>query len=238
MRKGIKDEIQQIDWSEVAIDLNQQGHALLPGLVAYSSCDEWMNLYGKDRYFRKTVIMERHRFGVGEYRYFNYPLPEKVSMLRSALYPHLVKIANLWMKALKIDQQYPQDHDAFLEECHEKGQLKATPLILKYGIGGFNTLHQDLYGPVYFPLQLVIFLSDYGSDYQGGEFVMTEQVPRSQSKAMVVKPAKGDALLFATSFRPLKGQRGYYRAQLSHGVSEVTKGNRYTLGIIFHDALQ
>lgn len=230
-------DVKGLPWSDIQVQLDQKGHALIPGLVDSNTCDEWINGYTLAGAYRKTVIMERHRFGRGEYKYFDYPLPETIGNLRSALYPYLEPIANRWMRLLNIDQSYLADHGAFLKSCHEQGQHKATPLILKYGQGGFNTLHQDLYGPVYFPLQVVIFLSEYGKDYQGGEFVITEQIPRSQSKAMVIQPARGDALIFATSFRPVKGQRGYYRANLRHGVSEVTSGSRYTLGIIFHDAL-
>lgn len=230
-------DVKGLPWSDIQGQLDQKGHALMPGLVDSNTCDEWINGYTLEGTYRKTVMMERHRFGRGEYKYFDYALPKTIGDLRSALYPYLAPIANRWMRLLNIDQSYPTDHDAFLKSCHEQGQYKATPLILKYGQGGFNTLHQDLYGPVYFPLQMVIFLSDYNKDYQGGEFVMTEQIPRSQSKAMVIQPARGDALIFATSFRPVKGQRGYYRANLRHGVSEVTSGSRYTLGIIFHDAL-
>ncbi len=229
--------LKELQWEAIQTHLDQRGHALLPGLIDREMCDEWTQLYDTDGIFRKTVIMERHRFGRGEYRYFDYPLPGTISKLRSAIYPNLVPIANRWMRQLNIDHHYPAEHEHFLVACHDEGQKKATPLILKYGKGGFNTLHQDLYGQVYFPLQLVIFLSDYGEDYQGGEFVMTEQIPRAQSKPMVVKPAKGDALVFSTSFRPIKGSRGFYRANLRHGVSEVVDGNRFTLGIIFHDAL-
>ncbi|MDW3194319.1 MAG: 2OG-Fe(II) oxygenase [Cytophagales bacterium] len=218
--------------------LDLQGHALIPGLVDENTCTTWISHYNQQEIYRKTVIMERHRFGRGEYKYFDYPLPDSVSEIRQALYPFLAPMANRWMRFLNMEQVYPMEHEAFLKTCHEQGQLEATPLILKYEKGGFNTLHQDLYGPVYFPLQVVLFLSDYGQDYQGGEFVMTEQVPRTQSKAMVVQPSKGDALIFSTNFRPVRGQRGYFRANLRHGVSEVIAGNRYTLGIIFHDALQ
>ncbi len=229
-------DLEKLPWSEIQTQLDQKGHALIQKLVDVDSCDEWISHYGTEGLYRKTVVMERYRFGKGEYRYFDHPLPDEIGQLRSAMYPYLAHMANRWMRMLKMDQQFPSDHRSFLEICHGQGQQKATPLILRYGVGGFNTLHQDLYGPVYFPLQLVIFLSD-NETYEGGEFVMTEQIPRAQSKAMVMKPSKGDAMIFATSFRPVKGQRGYYRANLRHGVSEVISGNRYTLGIIFHDAL-
>lgn len=231
-------DIQRFNWSAIQSQLDQKGHVLLPGFVDKDMCDTWISNFDHQESYRKTVIMERHRFGRGEYKYFDYPLPDTINAIRTMLYPTLAPLANRWMRLLDIKKSYPEDHETFLKACHAQGQLKATPLILKYGKGGFNTLHQDLYGPVYFPLQLVIFLSDYGVNYQGGEFVMTEQIPRSQSKAIVFQPAKGDALIFSTSFRPVKGQRGYYRANLRHGVSEVTSGARHTLGIIFHDALQ
>lgn len=229
-------QIDTMPWKHVQKELDQKGHAHISQLVHPDVCDQWVSLYDGQGLYRKTVVMERHRFGKGAYKYFDYPLPDAIDQLRSAIYPHLAPIANRWMSILKMDQQFPPDHASFLQLCHRGGQQKATPLILKYGVGGFNTLHQDLYGPIHFPLQLVIFLSDK-QEYEGGEFVMTEQVPRSQSKAMVLRPSKGDAVVFTTSFRPVKGQRGYYRANLRHGVSEVTLGSRYTLGIIFHDAL-
>ena len=181
--------------------------------------------------------MERHRFGLGEYKYFQYPLPELLQNLRTELYPYLVPVANQWMEALKMGKTFPVTHSALLEECARHGQLKPTPLILKYGKGGFNTLHQDLYGEVYFPLQCVLFLNEPGIDYTGGEFVLTQQTPRAQSRAIVLTPKKGDMLIFTTSFRPVQGSRGYYRATIKHGVSEVLRGERHTLGIIFHDAV-
>lgn len=230
-------DFQALAWPKISSQLDKKGNVLLPGLIEATTCDKWIRDYSDESSYRKTVIMERHRFGRGEYKYFDYPLPQSIDSIRSAIYPHLSTFANRWMRQLNMDQHYPADHQTFLQSCHEQGQRKATPLILKYGEGGFNTLHQDLYGAVYFPLQVVIFLSDYGKDHQGGEFVMTEQVPRAQSKAMVVCPSKGDALIFSTNFRPVRGQRGYYRVQIRHGVSEVSSGNRYTLGIIFHDAL-
>lgn len=229
---------QALSWSHIKSRLDEQGHALLPNLVDKATCDQLKSQYNEDDLFRKTVIMERHRYGLGSYRYYKYPIPEVIREIRSNLYPHLAEIANYWMKALRLDRSYTLSHEEFLGECHREGQLLATPLILKYGQEGFNTLHQDIYGPVYFPLQAVIFLSEYDVDYQGGEFVMTEQVPRAQSKAIVMKPGKGDVLIFATNFRPVKGQKGYYRANMRHGVSTVTSGSRFTLGIIFHDALK
>ena len=233
----MKDEIQSLNWGDIAQELNTKGYAILPALLTSDQCDALKALYQKRTGYRKTVVMERHRFGLGEYKYFDYPLPPLIQSLRTNIYKHLAPIANLWMKVLNTGITYPTTHTEFLEICQTHEQKKPTALILKYGKGGYNTLHQDLYGEVYFPIQMVIFLSDYGKEYQGGEFVMTEQVPRAQSKAIVLKSQIGDVVLFATNFRPVKGKNGYYRANMRHGVSELTKGNRMTLGIIFHDAL-
>jgi hypothetical protein len=180
--------------------------------------------------------MERYRFGLGEYKYFNYPLPTIIQTLRETIYPKLSPIANLWMKVLNIDKLFPETFEELQSLCHQNNQRKPTPLILKYGKGGFNTLHQDLYGEVYFPIQTVLFLNEPDEDYTGGEFVLTQQTPRAQSKAIVLKPKKGDMLVFTTNFRPIKGARGYYRVNMKHGVSEVISGERHTLGIIFHEA--
>ena len=181
--------------------------------------------------------MERYRFGLGEYKYFDYPLPSIIQTLREEIYPKLAPIANLWMKVLKVEKRFPDSFDELQAQCHANNQLKPTPLILKYGKGGFNTLHQDLYGDVYFPLQTVFFLNEPDTDFTGGEFVMTQQTPRAQSKAIVLKPKKGEMLIFTTNFRPVKGKRGYYRVNMKHGVSELYSGERHTMGVIFHDAL-
>jgi hypothetical protein len=181
--------------------------------------------------------MERHRFGLGEYKYFDYPLPELVQKARDEMYPYLEVIANRWAEQLRMDVRYPQEFAEFQVECRANGQLKPTPLILRYGKGGFNTLHQDLYGEVYFPMQVASFLNEPDEDYTGGEFVLTEQVPRAQSKAIVLRPKRGDIIIFTTNFRPLRGSKGFYRANMRHGVSEVTSGERHTLGVIFHDAI-
>jgi len=181
--------------------------------------------------------MSRHRFGVGEYKYFRYPLPTTIQTVRDNLYPPLSKIANAWNSALHIDYTYPSLHETFLEKCRISGQLLPTPLILKYGNGGYNTLHQDIYGDVFFPMQAVILLSDPDTEFTGGEFVLVEQVPRAQSRAIVLRLGKGDSLIFTTQFRPEKGSKGYYRVQVKHGVSEVQQGSRYSMGIIFHDAV-
>jgi hypothetical protein len=181
--------------------------------------------------------MERYRFGAGEYKYFSYPLPSLINDIRQTVYPHIAPIANKWMEVLHLDQRFPATHEALRKRCHDHKQVHPTVLILQYGKGGFNTLHQDLYGDIYFPMQLVLFLSEPGDDYTGGEFVLTEQIPRAQSKAIVLSPRRGDMLLFTTNFRPAKGSKGYYRVNMKHGVSPVHTGQRYTLGIIFHDAL-
>jgi hypothetical protein len=181
--------------------------------------------------------MERYRFGLGEYKYFDYPLPRLIQTIREMVYPRLVPIANTWMKQLIIDKQFPGTLPEMQTLCQQNNQLKPTVLILKYGEGGHNTLHQDLYGEVYFPIQAVLFLNEPDEDYTGGEFVLTQQTPRAPSKAIVLKPKKGDMLLFTTNFRPIKGNKGYYRAMMKHGVSEIHSGERYALGIIFHNAL-
>lgn len=231
-------KIHQLDWNEIADSLNAKGYCLLGNILTTSFCDRLTKGYDEHQWYRKTVVMERYRFGQGEYRYFGYPLPFSLQNIRRAMYEGLAPIANSWMGRLKMEMEYPKDYNEFLALCHEKGQELPAVLILKYGQGGHNTLHQDLYGDVYFPIQIVLFLDEPEKDYAGGEFVLTQQVPRSQSKAMVLKPKKGDMLIFTTNFRPIKGSRGYYRANMRHGVSEVSKGERHTLGIIFHDALK
>jgi hypothetical protein len=228
--------IEQLDWSKISSDLNDTGYALINDILNVDECDSLKQQYDNASLYRKTIVMERYRFGLGEYKYFNYPLPGIIEKLRQEIYPKLAPVANNWMHVLNIDKQYPITLPQLLEACHQHGQLRPTPLILKYGKGGYNTLHQDLYGEVYFPMQLVLFLDEPGVDYEGGEFVLIEQRPRAQSKAMVLKPRKGDILIFTTNFRPVKGSKGYYRVNMKHGVSEVTSGNRHTLGIIFHDA--
>jgi len=226
-----------LDWSKIGDGINDKGYALLSNFVTNEECDSLAGMYEEPTRFRKTVVMERHRFGLGEYKYFDYPLPNRLKSIRESVYSHLVPLANSWMKALKTGIEYPSTLPELQARCREQNQTKSTVLILRYNQGGYNTLHQDLYGDVYFPIQMVLFLSEYGKDYSGGEFVLTEQAPRSQSKAMVLKPAKGDALLFTTNFRPIKGTKGHYRVKMRHGVSEVSQGSRCTLGIIFHDAL-
>jgi hypothetical protein len=225
-----------IDWAVVASALDAQGWTTLPGLLTEGECDALAGLYGQDAGFRSRVIMARHGFGQGEYRYFSYPLPPTVEAMRTALYPHLASIANRWYERMNIDVRFPETHAEFLGRCHAAGQTRPTPLLLRYGAGDYNCLHQDLYGEHVFPLQLTVLLSAPGRDFQGGEFVLTEQRPRMQSRAEVVPLGKGDAVLFAVNSRPHRGTRGDYRVALRHGVSRLRDGRRHTLGIIFHDA--
>jgi hypothetical protein len=229
----MKQRIEQLAWDKIFDGMNDTGYAHAKNVLATAECDALIANYQDNSLYRKTIIMERYRFGLGEYKYFNYPLPCIITQLRQNIYPKLAPIANVWMKALNIDRRFPETLDELLAECHSHNQVRPTPLILKYGKGGYNTLHQDLYGEIFFPMQAVLFLDD---GYEGGEFVLIEQRPRAQSKAIVLKPGKGDMLIFTTNFRPVKGSKGYYRVNMKHGVSEVTSGNRHTLGIIFHDA--
>jgi hypothetical protein len=237
MDASIIAKLEKVDWSVVTEQMNNKGFSLIPGLLSHEQAEQLKQGYTDPSAYRKTVVMERYRFGLGEYKYYNYPLPDLIQTIRETIYPKLAPVANSWMKVLNIDTQFPDTFGALQALCHTNGQLKATVLILKYGKGGHNTLHQDLYGDIYFPIQVVLFLSDPDKDYTGGEFVLTEQIPRAQSKAIVLKPLKGDLLAFTTNFRPVKGSKGYYRVNMKHGVSEVHEGERYTLGIIFHDAL-
>ncbi len=232
-----ENKIAQIDWLTAEKNLNQKGFCLIPEILSDNDCSELISGYCNQTIYRKTVVMERHRFGLGEYKYFNYPLPDLLQKIRETVYPKLVPIANKWMKVLKSETVFPESHHELLEQCQSQNQAKSTVLILKYGKGGFNTLHQDLYGDVYFPFQLVLFLNRPEIDFTGGEFVLTEQIPRSQSKAMVLTPQKGDMLILTTNFRPVKSGKGYYRVSMKHGVSEIYIGERHTAGIIFHDAV-
>ena len=234
---SITDKINAIDWQQLAIEMHEKGYVIVPKFLSVEQCQSLIEQYDNRDGYRKTVVMERYRFGLGEYKYFDYPLPDIIQSVRENLYPKLAPIANLWMKLLKISKRFPDEFQALQADCHSNGQLKPTPLILKYGKGGFNTLHQDLYGEVYFPLQTVFMLNEPDVDFEGGEFVLTQQVPRAQSKAIVLKPGRGDMIIFTTNFRPVKGTKGYYRANMRHGVSEVHSGDRHTAGIIFHDAL-
>jgi hypothetical protein len=235
--KDIKKRLLAHDWQHAAEQLNDHGYTLLKGILSKEECERLINAYQADNTYRKTIVMERYRFGKGEYKYFQYPLPELITHIRETVYPFIAPVANKWMEVLNIPQRYPDTHAALKEHCHANGQTKPTILILKYGKDGFNTLHQDLYGDIYFPMQLVVFLNEPEADYTGGEFVLTEQIPRAQSKANVLRPQRGDMLIFTTNFRPVKGSKGYYRVNMKHGVSPVHSGDRHTLGIIFHDAL-
>lgn len=235
--KEIEKKIQKADWPAAAESLHTRGYALIPGILTAKECTQLIGLYDHDERYRKTVVMERYRFGLGEYKYFSYPLPPLLQTLREAIYPHLAPVANQWMEWVGMDTRFPDTLEGLLKQCHEAGQKKPTALILKYGEGGYNALHQDLYGDVFFPMQMVFFLNQAGEDFTGGEFVMTEQTPRAQSKAAVLNPDRGDMLVFTTNFRPVPSKRGHYRAKMRHGVSEVRSGERHTLGIIFHDAL-
>ncbi len=221
---------------DLSPQLDQHGWATIPELVPESVCAGIAGLFDVDERFRSTVVMARHGFGQGTYRYFAYPLPEPIQELRTRLYPPLAGVANRWYAAMGIETQFPDTHEAFLARCHAAGQAKPTPLLLRYREGDYNCLHQDLYGPHVFPLQVAILLSEPGEDFDGGEFVMTEQRPRMQSRASVVPLRRGDAVVFAVHQRPVQGTRGVYRTTLRHGVSRVRSGLRHTLGVIFHDA--
>ena len=225
-----------IDWQETGRDLDAQGCAVLKGLLPARECRALAALYADDRHFRSRVVMARHGFGRGEYKYFSYPLPELIAQIRPVLYAGLRDVANRWNEAMGIDIRYPETHEAFLKRCHAAGQTRPTPLLLQYEAGDYNCLHQDLYGEHVFPLQVAILLSEPGEDFTGGEFVLTEQRPRMQSRAEVVDLRQGDAVVFAVHHRPVAGTRGSYRVNLRHGVSRVKSGRRHTLGVIFHDA--
>jgi hypothetical protein len=225
-----------IDWAQAESELDTQGCAVLKSLLSPDQCRALAALYPDDAHFRSRVVMGSHGFGRGEYKYFAYPLPEVIAGLRPALYARLWPIANRWNEAMGIDIRYPQEHDAFLKRCHAAGQTRPTPLLLQYEAGDYNCLHQDLYGEHVFPLQVAILLSEPGRDFAGGEFVLTEQRPRMQSRAEVVPLLQGDAVAFAVHHRPVQGTRGTYRVNLRHGVSRVRSGQRHTVGVIFHDA--
>ena len=224
------------NWTGIAADLDAQGYALLPKLVAADVCESLIGMYRDDSLFRSTIVMARHNFGCGEYRYFSAPLPPLIQQLRTTLYSPLAAIANDWYARMKSDVRFPAEHRAFIERCHAAGQMRPTPLLLKYGVGDYNCLHQDLYGEHVFPIQVAVLLSRPNDDFEGGEFVLTEQRPRMQSRVEVVPLQQGDAVVFAVHERPVNGTRGVYRVNMRHGVSRIRAGQRYTLGIIFHDA--
>ena len=228
--------IAALDWTSMASELDVHGCVTTGALLSAEECAALAETYSADAPFRSRVIMARHGFGRGEYKYFAYPLPEVVAALRAALYPPLADIANRWNEALGIALRYPRDHAAYLARCHRAGQAKPTPLLLQYGPGDYNCLHQDLYGEHVFPLQVTFLLSRPGEDFAGGEFVLTEQRPRMQSRAEVVPLAQGEGVIFPVHHRPVQGTRGIYRVNMRHGVSRLHTGHRHTLGIIFHDA--
>jgi uncharacterized protein len=234
--QNMEERVAAVDWDGVATQLDAQGSAVIERLVSPAECGALAALYPVDDVFRSRVVMARHGFGRGEYSYFGYPLPDLVGGLRTALYPQLAPIANRWHAAMGVATRFPDRHAAFIERCHAAGQRKPTPLLLQYGADDYNCLHQDLYGEHVFPLQVVILLSEPGRDFSGGEFVMTEQRPRMQSRPQVLPLRQGDAAVIAVHHRPVQGTRGVYRVNLRHGVSRVRAGRRHTLGIIFHDA--
>jgi len=233
---GIADRVDALDWTQVQTDLDAQGCAVLKGLLTSEECRAISALYPDDAQFRSRIVMGRHGFGRGEYKYFSYPLPDLIASLRPALYARLQGIANRWNEAMGAEARYPKEHQAFLDRCHGAGQTKPTPLLLRYGPGDYNCLHQDLYGEHVFPLQVAFLLSRPRRDFEGGEFVLTEQRPRMQSRAEVVGLRQGDAVAFAVHHRPVQGTRGTYRVNLRHGVSRLRSGKRHTVGVIFHDA--
>ena len=226
-----------IDWEDLRSQLDERGFVSITGMLTRKTCESIAGFYTDDHRFRSRIDMSRYSFGRGEYKYFNYPLPEIVQQLRTSIYPQLAPLANRWAERLgSKPANYPETLSDFIEQCHRAGQNRATPLLLKYGAGDFNCLHQDFYGDIVFPFQITCFLSQRGKDFDGGEFVLSEQRPRRQSRVEVLAPEQGDAVIFAVHHRPVRGTRGYYRANLRHGVSTLRSGERYTLGIIFHDA--
>jgi hypothetical protein len=229
-------DLANLRWNEIEASLWQSGYAKLPPLLTAAECAAIVALYPRRELFRSRIEMARYRFGVGDYQYFDYPLPEIVRELRERSYPPLAAIANRWTEALGGEIRFPAGLSGFTAQCHAAGQTKATPLLLHYEAGGYNCLHQDLYGDLAFPLQLVCFLSEPGADYTGGDFLLVEQRPRSQSTGHAIDARRGEVVVFTTRYRPVKGARGFYRANIKHGVSPILSGTRYTLGIIYHDA--
>ncbi len=236
LSEAITGRIERPDWGELGQDLNRRGFATLPGLLTAAECRALARLYDTEGRFRSRVIMERHAFGQGEYKYFDYPLPELVQALRTAFYPRLAAVAADWSAKLGTDTTYPPTLERYLKSCHAAGQARPTPLLLKYRAEGYNCLHQDLYGEIAFPLQVAVSLSRPGRDFEGGAFLLVEQRPRAQSRGEAITLRQGEAVVFANSVRPVAGKRGHTRVNLRHGVSRVTAGNRHTLGLIFHDA--
>jgi hypothetical protein len=235
-RPGLAGRVRGLDWHRLSQDLDAHGNAMIEGLLTRCECQRIAHWYADDSFFRARVVMSRHGFGRGEYRYFAYPLPQSVAALRAAFYPPIAVLANRWNERLRVGARYPMAHEEFAARCRAAGQTRPTPLLLQYGAGDYNCLHQDLYGECVFPLQVAILLSQPGADFTGGEFIVTEQRPRLQSRAEVVPLCQGDAVIFAVHHRPVAGARGEYRVNLRHGVSRVRTGQRHTLGVIFHDA--
>ncbi len=237
MENLIEDRVADFDWRGITAELSASGFGLTGPVLTAEECDELISLYSNEEKFRSRVVMERFRFGKGDYKYFRSPLPDIVQKLRQSTYPHLAKIANEWRLALaEKTPVFPATLEEFLDRCHRAGQKLPTPLMLHYEAGGYNCLHQDLYGEIAFPLQLVVMLGQEGRDWEGGEFVLVENVPRSQSRAQVITADEGHGIVFTTRYRPARGARGFFRVALRHGVSQVRRGTRYTLGIIYHDA--
>jgi hypothetical protein len=229
-------KIENIQWASVYQSINEKGYAILPKFFTTEQCTHFIEQYKDEALYRSTIDMARYRFGNGQYKYFSYPLPITIQRIREGFYPPLAILANEWMVKLGAGIVFPSSHSELIQQCSDENQRRPTPLILQYKKDGYNTLHQDLYGKVYFPFQVVVPLSDQGNDFEGGEFILTEQVPRAQSRAEVVPLNKGDALIFTTNFRPVKGSKGFYKVKVKHGVSTLRYGERYALGIIFHDA--
>ncbi|PCL93634.1 2OG-Fe(II) oxygenase [Paenibacillus lautus] len=236
MPNPLEQRLKNLDWPAVQAALDEQGYAVIPKLLLPEECAEIIGTYTEEQRFRSTIQMARHRFGLGEYKYYQAPLPETLQQLREGLYPELALTANRWLNRLGHEEKYPASLDEFLGMCHAQGQERSTPLILKYEAGGYNCLHQDLYGDEFFPFQAVFVLNEKEVDYTGGEFLLVEQRPRAQSRGHAIALDQGAGLIFPTNHRPVQGTRGYYRTTLRHGVSTVTSGTRYSLGIIFHDA--
>jgi uncharacterized protein len=236
MATALAHRIRELPWDEMAASLWERGYAQAGPLLTPPECDEMISLYGRDELFRSRIDMARYRFGVGDYKYFAYPLPEIAATLRQEAYPKLAAIANAWMEALGSSDRFPAELAGLTADCQKLGQTKPTPLLLHYEAGGYNCLHQDIYGELAFPLQVVCFLSQPDRDYTGGDFLLVEQRPRAQSVGESVHAQQGEIVVFTTRYRPVKGSRGYYRANLKHGVSRLKSGTRYTLGIIFHEA--
>ena len=232
----IAERVSSLDWTSIGSQIDSFGCATTGALLAPDDCAAIASRYGEDAIYRSRVIMGRHGFGRGEYKYFSYPLPDTIASLRTLLYPPLADVANRWNAQMGIEQRFPADHAAWLERCHAAGQVRPTPLLLQYGEGDYNCLHQDVYGDLVFPLQVAFLLSRPGEDFTGGEFVLTEQRPRMQSRAEVVPLRQGEGVIFPVHHRPVQGTRGVYRVNMRHGVSRLRSGQRHTLGIIFHDA--